>query len=190
MIRLMNWAIPAHPYAFMSCARINLSCINLIWCTIMSSPVIVDRGIYWPSVVGLEGFKFMNIIALLLTDGLLKSIFWYRPIKIKPGWPAGSTFILYACMLGNSCHVNCNQWAISHNFSFTQYTTKTKCSAVMESQLIDRINADEIKPRKHPGVMKMRISEVPAAVINAMQVVMKGKCEVIDNFKFLITGQC
>jgi len=45
----------------------------------------------------------------------------------------------------------------------------------MESQLIDRINADEIKPRKHPGVMKMRISEVPAAVINAMQVVMKGK---------------
>jgi hypothetical protein len=58
----------------------------------------------------------------------------------------------------------------------------------MESQLIDRINADEIKPRKHPGVMKMRISEVPAAIINAMQVVLKGK--VIDNFKFLITGQC
>lgn len=56
-----------------------------------------------------------------------------------------------------------------------KYTTKTKCSAVMESQLIDRINADEIKPRKHPGVMKMRISEVPAAVINAMEVVMKDK---------------
>jgi len=93
-------------------------------------------------------------------------------------------------MLGKSCHTNCNQWAISHNFSFPQYTTKIKCSAVMESELIDRINADEIKPRKHPGVMKMRISEVPGAVINAMQVVMKGKCGVIDNFKFLITRHC
>ncbi|GFG29146.1 hypothetical protein Cfor_00216 [Coptotermes formosanus] len=45
----------------------------------------------------------------------------------------------------------------------------------MESQLIDRINADEIKPRKHPGVMKTRISEVPAMIINAMQAVMKDK---------------
>jgi hypothetical protein len=60
----------------------------------------------------------------------------------------------------------------------------------MESQLVDRIIADEIKPRKHPGVMKIRISEVPAAVISAMQVVLKGECQVIDNFKFLITGQC
>jgi hypothetical protein len=60
----------------------------------------------------------------------------------------------------------------------------------MESQLIDRINADEIKPRKHPGVMKTRISEVPAMIINAMQAVMKGKCEVIDSFKFLMAGQC
>jgi hypothetical protein len=60
----------------------------------------------------------------------------------------------------------------------------------MESQLVDRIVADEIKPRKHPGVMKIRISEVPAAVISAMQVVLKGEFKVIDKFKFLITGQC
>ena len=58
----------------------------------------------------------------------------------------------------------------------------------MESRLIGRINADEIKPRKHPGVLKTRIAEVPAAVINAIQVVMKGKCEVTDNFMFMITG--
>jgi hypothetical protein len=36
--------------------------------------------------------------------------------------------------------------------------------------------------------MKMRISEVPAAVINAMEVIMKGKCGVIDNI--MITGHC
>jgi hypothetical protein len=53
---------------------------------------------------------------------------------------------------------------------------------MMESQLINRIVAEEIKPRKHPGVMKTRIPEVPATIINAVQVVIKGKCEVINNY--------
>jgi hypothetical protein len=50
----------------------------------------------------------------------------------------------------------------------------------MEGQLIDHIKADEIKPRKHPGVMKVRTVEVPAVIINAMQVAMKGKYRLIN----------
>lgn len=130
----------------------------------------------------------MNIIALLLTDGLLSLYCGTGPSKLgQTDQQATLSHYTLACQ-GSHTTFNCNQWAVSHNFLFTQYTTKTKCSAVMESQLIDRINADEIKPRKHPGVMKMRISEVPAAVINAMEVIMKGKCGVIDNF--MITGHC
>ncbi|XP_021935018.1 methyltransferase-like protein 17, mitochondrial isoform X2 [Zootermopsis nevadensis] len=45
----------------------------------------------------------------------------------------------------------------------------------MESQLIDHIKDHEIKPRKHPGVMKIRIAEVPVVVINAMKAVLKDK---------------
>jgi hypothetical protein len=37
--KLMTGGIPAHPYACMSCARINLSCFNLIWFTVVPSPV-------------------------------------------------------------------------------------------------------------------------------------------------------
>jgi hypothetical protein len=62
--------------------------------------------------------------------------------------------------------------------SFTQYTTKPKCSVEMGSHLINCIKAGEMKPRKHPGVMKVKTAEVPAMITNAMQVVMKGKYKV------------
>jgi hypothetical protein len=52
----------------------------------------------------------------------------------------------------------------------------------MESQLIDLIKDNEIKPRRHPGVMKIRTAEVPAMTINAMQVIMKGKYKIINDF--------
>jgi hypothetical protein len=54
----------------------------------------------------------------------------------------------------------------------------------MEDQLIARIKADEIKPRKHPGVMKTRTAEVPAEVISAMKVIIKGKYKNIGDFKY------
>jgi hypothetical protein len=54
----------------------------------------------------------------------------------------------------------------------------------MEDQLIARIKADEMKPRKHPGVMKTRTAEVPPAAINVMKVIMKGKYKNIGDFKY------
>lgn len=71
----------------------------------------------------------------------------------------------------------------THNFLFTQYGTQVKPSVEMEDQLIARIKADEMKPRKHPGVMKARTVEVPAAVVSAMKVIIKGKYKNIGDFK-------
>jgi hypothetical protein len=52
----------------------------------------------------------------------------------------------------------------------------------MEDQLIDRIKDNEMKPRRHPGVMKISTAEVPAVIINAMQDIMKGKYRIINDF--------
>jgi hypothetical protein len=72
----------------------------------------------------------------------------------------------------------------THNFLFTQYGTKVNASVEMEDHLIARIKADEMKPRKHPGVMNTRTVEVPAAVISAMKVIIKGKYENTGDFKY------
>lgn len=50
----------------------------------------------------------------------------------------------------------------------------------MEDHLITLIKADEMKPRKHPGVMKTRTAEVPSKVISAMEILIKGKFKNID----------
>jgi hypothetical protein len=72
---------------------------------------------------------------------------------------------------------------ITHTFLFVQYGTKVKPCVEMEDQLIARIKADEMKPRKHPGVMKTRTAEVPATVISAMKVVIMGKYKSIGDFR-------
>ncbi|PNF28864.1 hypothetical protein B7P43_G04416 [Cryptotermes secundus] len=56
-----------------------------------------------------------------------------------------------------------------------KYGTQVKPSVEMEDQLIALIKADEMKPRKHPGVMKARTVEVPAAVVSTMKVIIKDK---------------
>ena len=55
-----------------------------------------------------------------------------------------------------------------------QYATKPRLGVYMEENLSNRIQANEIKPRKHPGVMKIKTVEVPASVISAMKLILKG----------------
>jgi hypothetical protein len=55
----------------------------------------------------------------------------------------------------------------------------------MEDHLITLIKADEMKPRKHPGVMKTRTAEVPSTVISAMEILIKGKFKNIGDFGHL-----
>ncbi|KAJ9580424.1 hypothetical protein L9F63_024400 [Diploptera punctata] len=45
----------------------------------------------------------------------------------------------------------------------------------MEENLLNHLQNNEIKPRKHPGVMKIKTVEVPAAVVDAMKLILKDK---------------
>ncbi|PSN51932.1 Methyltransferase-like protein 17 [Blattella germanica] len=63
------------------------------------------------------------------------------------------------------------------SFSFLRhirtYTTKRRLEIEMEEHLINSMESKEIKPRKHPGLMKIQTVQVPASAVKAMTVVLK-----------------
>jgi hypothetical protein len=81
----------------------------------------------------------------------------------------------YVCTIKYEPEQRSNQCILKPITLFTQYGTHVKQSVEMDDQLIARIKADEMKPRKHPGIMKVKTAEVPVTVVSAMEVVIKGK---------------
>ena len=66
-----------------------------------------------------------------------------------------------------------------------QYVTKPKISVQLEES-VSKCIADNEKPRKHPGIMKIRNVEVPVSVINAMVLILKGWFIFLSIHKFVI----